>query len=351
MTSFHDALRRNVEEYFITTGLSPYRNRLMVWKTVAMLAMYFVPFIAIISGIYAVSPILFYGCWLLMALGMVGIGCSVMHDGNHGAYTGRKGRDKFIGLVIHLVGGNDITWKIQHNILHHTYTNIEGLDQDVDAGILLRFTPHSRKVPMHRYQHFYAWFIYGMMTIYWCTAKDFLGVISYHKMGLLRKEKISLGAALVEVTLSKILYFAVFLVLPILFSGAGWGAVVIGFLAMHFVAGLSLACIFQLAHVMEESDFAAPSDDRKMENSWAVHQLQNTVNFAPKSKIMSWFIGGLNFQIEHHLFPQICHVHYPKLSPIVAKTAAEHGLQYQVRPTFMNALGAHAQMLRHLGRS
>ncbi len=351
VSNFHDALRRNVDEYFAETGLSPNRNSHMVWKTAAMLAMYLVPFFAIIGGVYNIHPFLFYGCWFLMGIGMVGIGTSVMHDGNHGAYTGRKGRDKFIGLVIHLLGGNDITWKIQHNILHHTYTNIEGLDHDVDAGILLRFTPHSRKIALHRYQHLYAWFLYSLMTVYWCLGKDYFGVITYHKMGLLKKERISLSTALLEVTLSKALYFSVFMALPIMFSGASWGAVVIGFLGMHLLAGLLLACIFQLAHVMEESDFSMPSDDRKMENSWAVHQLQNTVNFAPTNKILSWYIGGLNFQIEHHLFPQICHVHYPKLAPIVAKTAAEHGLNYQVRPTFRNALRAHAQMLRYLGRS
>ncbi|RYD51323.1 MAG: acyl-CoA desaturase [Sphingobacteriales bacterium] len=339
----------NIDQYFDATGLSPNRNRLMVWKTVAMLSIYFVPFIAILAGAYEVHPFLFYMCWFVMGIGVVGIGTSVMHDGNHGAYTGDKSRDKFIGLVIHLVGGNDISWKIQHNILHHTYTNIDGLDDDIDAGTLLRFTPHARKVPMHRYQHLYAWFVYSLMTLYWCTAKDFLAVINYNRIGLLKKERISLRTALLEVALSKILYFSIFLVLPLLLSGAGWTSVVLGFLLMHFVAGLSLACIFQLAHVMEESDFAKPSDDRKMESSWAVHQLQNTVNFAPTNKLLSWFIGGLNFQIEHHLFPHICHVHYPNLSPIVAKTAAEFGLQYQVRPTFRNALKAHAQMLKKLG--
>jgi linoleoyl-CoA desaturase len=267
VSGFHDALRLNIDQYFETTGLSPNRNRLMVWKTVAMLSIYFVPFIAILAGAYSVHPFLFYMCWFVMGIGVVGIGTSVMHDGNHGAYTGNKGRDKFIGLVIHLVGGNDISWKIQHNILHHTYTNIDGLDDDIDAGTLLRFTPHSRKVPMHRYQHLYAWFVYSLMTLYWCTAKDFLAVINYNRLGLLKKERISLGTALLEVTLSKILYFSIFLVLPLLLSGAPWTSVLLGFILMHFVAGLSLACIFQLAHVMEESDFAKPSDDRKMGRS------------------------------------------------------------------------------------
>ncbi len=349
VSGFHDDLKANIDSYFQETGLSPNRNSKMVWKTVAMMAIYFVPYIAIMVGAYAVHPVLFYASWFLMGVGMVGIGTSVMHDGNHGAYTGKKGRDRFIGLVIHLIGGNDLCWRIQHNILHHTYTNIDGLDDDIDAGVLLRFSPQGKKLPFHRFQHLYAWFLYGIMTLHWCTAKDFMGVISYHKKGLLRKEKVSLSTAILEVVLTKILYFILFLVLPIMISGAPWLSVVIGFVGMHFVAGLSLACIFQLAHVMGESDFAAPVDG-KMPHSWAIHQLKNTVNFAPTNKFLSWFIGGLNFQIEHHLFPNICHVHYPKLSPIVAETAAKHGLDYYVRPTFRNALREHARMLKALGQ-
>jgi linoleoyl-CoA desaturase len=351
VSSFHDALKRNVDAYFENTGLSQNGDHRMVLKTVAMISLYFVPYAVLISGWGNLYPVLFYGCWLLMGLGMVGIGTSVMHDSNHGAYTGKKNRDRMLGLIIHFIGGNDIMWKIQHNILHHTYTNIDGLDEDIDAGILLRFSPHARRIGLHRYQHLYCWLLYGIMTLHWCTAKDFLGVIGYNKKGLLRKQRITLGQALVEVVASKSVYFALFLILPLAASGAGWGSVVIGFLLMHFVAGLSLASIFQLAHVMGESEFAAPSEDGKMENSWAVHQLVNTVNFAPNNKILSWFIGGLNFQIEHHLFPQICHVHYPKLSAIVQRTAEEHGLKYQVRPTFRNALREHGRMVRELGHA
>jgi len=343
--SFYDDLKQKIEAYFSSKELNTYANRVMRWKTVAMIAMYVLPFLVIVSGIASVNIFLFLGLWLLMGIGMVGIGTSVMHDSNHGSYSERKGVNKWLGRVIFLIGGYHVTWKIQHNVLHHTYTNIEGLDGDIDAGFFLRFSPHSKHYKMHKFQHIYAWFLYGLLTFQWATIKDFRSVVEFHKLDLLKKERKTLKQALWEVAITKIVYYGLFLVLPILFSGVGWGWVVLGFCIMHFIAGLALSCIFQLAHVMEGAEFPAPTEEKKMANNWAVHQVLNTINFSPRSKIMSWFIGGLNFQIEHHLFPHICHVHYPKLSKIVQHTA----IPYQVEPTFVTALITHGKMLKKLG--
>jgi linoleoyl-CoA desaturase len=188
------------------------------------------------------------------------------------------------------------------------------------------------------------------MNIFWVTAKDYNHLIKYHKNGMLKKQKMSLRNAIIELTVLKIFYFSYILILPIFITGLPWYHVVAGFVITQMVAGILLACIFQLAHVMETSEFPAPSDDRKMENSWAVHQVLNTTNFAPNNKPLSWFIGGLNYQIEHHLFPQVCHIHYPKLSVIVKQTAEEYNLPYHVQPTFLGALWNHKNMLEKLGK-
>ena len=321
----------------------------MRWKTVAMISIYLVPFAVILSGLGSVNILVYLALWILMGIGMVGIGTSVMHDSNHGAYSKNKSVNKWLGAIIVLVGGYHVTWRIQHNILHHTYTNIEGLDGDIEAGLLLRFSPHSKYHKIQKFQYIYAWLLYGLLTVQWATIKDYLSVIDYQKKDLLKKEKRSLTRAIWEITGLKALYFAIFLVLPILFSGVAWGWVVLGFFLMHFVAGLALSCIFQLAHVMEEAEFPEAMENNKMQNNWAVHQVLNTINFSPRSKIMSWFIGGLNYQIEHHLFPQICHVHYPELSKIVKRTASRWGIPYQEEKTFLSALIEHGRMLRKLG--
>lgn len=347
--SFYDELKKKIEVYFETKDLDTHANRAMKWKTVAMISIYLAPFLIMLTGIGHISVLLYLGLWLIMGIGMVGIGTSIMHDGNHSSYSERKTVNKWLGRIIFLVGGYHVTWRIQHNILHHTYTNIEGLDGDIDAGIFLRFSPHSKRYKMHRFQHIYAWFLYGLLTLQWATIKDFRSVVEYEKLGLLRKERRTLRRALWEVAWTKVVYYTIFLGLPLYFSNVAWGWVVLGFVLMQFVAGLALSCIFQLAHVMEGAEFPAPNDDKKMENNWAVHQIKNTINFSPRSRILSWFIGGLNFQIEHHLFPHICHVHYPKLSLIVRRTAQKYGIPYQVERTFVSALVTHGKMLRKLG--
>ena len=349
--SFYDALKARVDNYFTTNNIDVHGNASMKLKTVAMVSMYIIPYFFMVAGAGSANLWIFYGLWLLMGVGMVGIGCSVMHDSNHGSYSTSKGLNKYLGKIIALVGGYEVNWRIQHNILHHTYTNIEGLDHDLDAGGLLRFSPHAPRAKAHRFQHIYAWFLYGLLTFQWATIKDFKQVNDYAKLDLLKKEKLTRKQALLQVTMYKLFYYSYILVLPLFFAGVEWYHVLAGFFIMHFVAGLALSTIFQLAHVMEECEFPVPGDDRKMENNWAVHQMLNTANFSPKSKIMAWFIGGLNHQIEHHLFPHICHVHYKKVAKIVKSTAKEYGLPYYEQRTFVSALIEHGRMLRKLGRA
>jgi len=349
--SFHDVVRSQVNEYFKVNNISPYSNSRMYVKTVVMLSLYFVPYMFIVTGTASVSLWLFYGLYLLMGLGIVGIGTSVMHDSNHGAYTDNDTINNLLGSVLNILGGYSLNWKIQHNVLHHTYTNIEGLDEDINSGFILRMSPEKPLRKFHRFQHLYAWGLYCLMNIYWVTAKDYIHLFRYDKNNLLQNQKTTLRKALIELSLLKVLYVIYMIVLPIMFSGEAWYHVVLGILAMHVVAGFSLAVIFQPAHVVETSDYSRPSEDRKMVNNWAVHQVMNTADFAQDNKLVSWFIGGLNFQIEHHLFPQVCHVHYPAIARIVESVANDFNLPYQVMPTFGSAIAAHGKMLKKLGNN
>jgi linoleoyl-CoA desaturase len=291
--------------------------------------------------------------WFLMAWGMIGIGTAVMHDAHHGTYSPKTGVNKLIGSILEIIGGFSVTWKIQHNELHHTYTNIAGLDEDLDTMKILRMSPRQERKWYHRYQHLYVWFFYGIMTLFWMTAKDYIQAIRYRQHDLLTTHHLSLPQAIFRITLYKLFYYSYIIVLPILFSGMPWYLVILGFLMMHFIAGTFLACIFQPSHIVETSEFALPVETngkKSMEDSWAVHEVENTTDFAPNNRVLSWFIGGLNFQIEHHLFTRICHVHYPKLAPIVEKTAEEFGIEYHVEPTYWEALKGHVRMLKKLGR-
>jgi linoleoyl-CoA desaturase len=349
---FFSTVTTRVKAYFEKNNISPYANAEMWTKTVVMLLLYFVPYVLMVTGLGSGRAWLFFGCWFLMGCGMIGIGTSVMHDANHGTYAPNKKVNTFIGFILEIIGGYTVTWKIQHNVLHHTYTNIAGLDDDIDSIILLRFSPRQKWYWFHKYQYIYAWFFYMAMTLYWMTAKDYLQVVRYKQHDLLIKQRVSLQQALFRITLYKIFYYGYIIVLPLLFAGMPWNYVIIGFLIMHFTAGLFLSCVFQPSHIMETSAFASPvtTDGKdRMEDSWAVHEVANTTNFSPHSRILSWFIGGLNYQIEHHLFTNICHVHFPKIAPIVKATTIAFGLPYHEQPTFLIALKEHAKMLKKLG--
>jgi linoleoyl-CoA desaturase len=348
---FFNVLRARVKEFFDKKETSPYANGSMVLKTISMLLIYLVPLVVLCLGAFNSVAIMFL-CWVIMGFGMAGIGMSVMHDANHGSYSKNENVNKYVGFLINLVGGCAVTWKIQHNLLHHSFTNVDGLDDDISPGAVMRFSPNQPLKKQHRYQHLYAWFLYGLMTMMWITVKDFKQLKDYRERGLLKTHvRKSYTELMLRLIVAKAFYYAVTLVLPLLLLPFSWWIIVIGFILMHLLAGVTLSTIFQSAHVMPESDYRLPDENGKMDANWALHQLANTTNFAPKSKFLTWYLGGLNFQIEHHLFQHISHVHYSQLSKIVEKTAKEFGVDYNVEPTFFKAVRAHAKMLKKLGRA
>jgi linoleoyl-CoA desaturase len=148
---------------------------------------------------------------------------------------------------------------------------------------------------------------------------------------------------------TKVSYMILYLILPAYFIG--WELTIIGFLVYHFMLGLTLSIVFQLAHVVEITEFAEPAPTGKMESEWALHQLQTTANFATSNPLVTWYTGGLNYQIEHHLFPNISHTHYPALSKIVKELCQEMEITYIEFPSFYKALLSHLNHLKETGNS
>ncbi len=345
---FVKVLRKRVNNYFKENKITKYANFGMKLKTVIMLTIYFLPLILMLTGV--VQNIWLIGVmWGVMGIGMAGIGFSVMHDANHGTYSRNQKVNKAIAFVISLIGGSSINWKIQHNVLHHSYTNIDGHDEDIDLEPLLRLSPSQKRYKIHRFQVFYVWGLYSIMTLYWFSIKDFEQIKRYKNKDLLKGQGITFNKALLGIIINKILYVGVLLALPLIFVNIPWWQTVIGFVIMHLVCGVMLSTVFQCAHVVEETAFFTTDKNSSMENNWAVHQMKTTLNFAQKNRLLSWFIGGLNFQIEHHLFPNICHVHYRKISKIVKETAKEFHLPYHTQKSFWSALRSHVMFLNRLG--
>jgi linoleoyl-CoA desaturase len=345
---FVRTLRKRVDSYFKENNLSKTGGLQIKLKAVVMLAIYVVPYALMLFGVVT-NAWLLLGLCIVMGFGMAGIGFSVMHDANHGSFSRKKWLNKTAGFSLNFLGGNVNTWKAQHNILHHSYTNIEGYDEDIDPSGILRFSPHAEKKNIHKYQFLYAWFLYGLMTLAWTFSKDFIDAVRYNKMGIFQQLKTTYKRELTLIIITRVIYFAYMVALPLIFMDIAWWQLIIGFLAIHLTAGFALALVFQLAHVMEDTKFPVPKDG-SINNQWAAHQLETTLNFGRNNKVLSWFVGGLNYQVEHHLFPNISHVHYSKIAPIVEKTAQEFDLPYHSQNSFRKALLSHGRNLYDLGR-
>ena len=320
----------------------------MVIKTVIMITLFITPLILLSLGVVTSVGSLF-SLYLISGIGMSGIGMGVMHDAIHGSYSKNKKINTLLGYTFNLIGANATIWRIQHNVLHHTYTNIDHADDDLNSPYFLRFSPNAKHYAIHKYQHIYIWFFYCLATVSWITTKDFVRLKRFRDMGLLTKEN-EYKKTLVSMSVWKISYYCYALVLPMIMLPFAWYTVLLAFLCMHFVTGLLVSIVFQVAHIMPDNEFPLPDAEGQMNNNWYSHQFATTTNFSPNSKLLFWLIGGLNYQVEHHVLPDVCHVHYKDLTAIVSETAKEYGMPYNVKKSFFQAISDHTNMLRLLGK-
>jgi len=345
-STFISEVKSDVNEYFDRTNTSRHANPWMVLKTLTVLTLTYGSYALILSGLF--GPWQMLGLCVLMGLGAAGTGFCVSHDALHGAYSSRPWINKALGYSFDLLGANGYMWKITHNVIHHTYTNIPGIDEDLTVSPLLRLSPEARRYPFHRFQHFYAFPAYSLSTLNWLFAKDF-GQFMKKDIGPY-KDKKHPPFEIFTLIWTKLVVVAYMIVVPLLVLDIAWWQFVIGFLAMHMTAGLVLGLIFQLAHVVEGPDYLGPDEEGHMQHSWPIHEMLTTSNFAGDNHLVCWYVGGLNFQIEHHLFPQVCSIHYPRISQIVRDAAARHQIPYNNHPTLRAAVGSHITMLKQLGR-
>lgn len=344
---FFSTLKNRVDEYFDNNNLSKHANADMIIKTIVLLSGYIVPFFIILFFQPGLSLSLVL--WFIMGVSVAGVGMSVMHDANHGAFSSKRKINDWFGYTLNLLGGSVHNWKLQHNILHHTYTNIADMDDDIDGKKLLRFSPHTNVRSYHKLQFVYAFFFYGIQTLYWVTVKDFVQFFLYTGNGVNKNSYAKNVITGSKILVLKFVYFFTLLGLPVIL-GIPFLHVFVGFLLMHFAAGIILTVIFQLAHTVEQTSHPLPDVNGNIENSWAIHQLNTTVNFSRNNKLLSWYVGGLNFQVEHHLFPKICHIHYPQIANIVKQTAEEFNIPYLENKTFIGAVKSHIATLQRFGK-
>ncbi|HVY64701.1 MAG TPA: acyl-CoA desaturase [Gammaproteobacteria bacterium] len=281
------------------------------------------------------------------ALTIVAIGFNIMHDANHEAYSDRRWINRLMGLTLDMVGGSSYFWRFKHNVFHHLYANVAGYDTDVDLAGLGRLTPHHRRLWIHRWQHWYAWLLYGLMVVKWQLYDDFRLVLT-RRLGKRHYCPRPRGSQLAAFVAGKLVFFGFAFAIPL--SAHALPVVAAVYALTAVVTGIVLGVVFQLAHCVEEADFPLEIEPGRISAPWAVHQVESTVDFARGNRAASWLLGGLNFQIEHHLFARICHVNYPAIAPVVEETCREFGVRYRYNPTVLSALGSHYRWLRALGR-
>jgi linoleoyl-CoA desaturase len=283
-----------------------------------------------------------------LGLALAGIGFAISHDANHGALLrGRRG-NRVLGLSLDLIGGSSYVWRTKHNGNHHTFTNVVGADADIDQLPLLRLAPEQARLRFQHWQHLYAWPVYGFFALRQHLIGDVMEVATGRVGGMTRLARPG-GVELALFVVGKAVFWTWALVIPLLV--APWWAVLPTFLVASWVLGFTLATVFQLAHAVEEASCSTVERLRSgPAPTWAVHQVETTVDFATGNRLLGWYLGGLNFQIEHHLFPKVCHVHYAHLLEAVQETCARHGVRHVAQPSLSAALASHARWLRRMGR-
>ncbi|MEO7768210.1 MAG: acyl-CoA desaturase [Ferruginibacter sp.] len=343
---FYQSLKVSVDRYFEAKGIKKTGDWRLYCKTVILVGGAIVMYCSLMFLNINSLPALLT-CSLL-GFTLASIGFSVMHDANHGSYSTRSWLNDMLGLSANAMGASSFFWKQKHNIIHHTYTNVDGIDDDIAKSPIIRQCESQRWVPAHKIQHLYLVPVYALSSIFWVFVMDFTKYFT-KKIYTTDAWKMALKNHIIF-WITKASFFVFYIFIPILVWG--FGSWLLGFLILHVTMGLTLSLVFQLAHVVENTEFenVALDETKHMETAWAEHELKTTSNFAMKNQVVSWFVGGLNFQIEHHLFPRVSHVHYPAISKIVMEKCAEYNLQYNKYETMTAALLSHFRVMKMLGR-
>jgi linoleoyl-CoA desaturase len=334
-----------VDDYFDSHQISKKANGAMVSKTVIYLVSFVSLYGVILFEVFPHWVTLFFAMGLGMVMAFIGF--NICHDALHGSYSSRPWINKTLGFLFNIIGANVYIWNITHNKIHHTYTNIVGHDGDLEvAPGLVRVSTQDKRKRIHRYQHIYAFFLYSLASMSWFFRKDYK---KFFQKRIGKHENMHPKIEYFNLFFYKLVYYGLFIIIPLLVMDITWWQFLIGFLAMNFAEGLVLGLVFQLAHLVENTSFPNPRENENIEEAWAQHQMRTTANFARKSSLATFLCGGLNFQIEHHLFPKICHIHYPAISDLVKITALEFDLPYHENKTFFSALRSHYNFLKKAG--
>lgn len=343
---FRKALNQRVDAYFEESSLSQRDNPQMYLKTLIIVLWLFSDW-AFVLFAPVIFPIRLLGC-IVLAIALAAFSFNVGHDANHNAYSSNPNINRALGITYDFIGLSSFLWRYRHNYLHHTYTNILGHDVEIHGDGVVRMVPEQEHLSVYRFQKFYIWALYLVIPFYWFMNDVYL-VLSkgkYHDHKIPPFHPIEF----ISLLIIKVLWLGYVFGLP-LALGFSIPEVLIGASVTYMTYGIVVCTIFMLAHVVESTEFLTPDPESgAIDDEWAICQIRTTANFATNNAFWNWFCGGLNHQVTHHLFPNICHIHYPQLESIVRDVCREFDVDYKVYPTFKAAIASNYRWLDTMGK-
>ncbi|MFN0200792.1 MAG: fatty acid desaturase family protein [Bacteroidia bacterium] len=273
------------------------------------------------------------------------IAFNISHDANHYAISKSRTVNELYSLSLDLIGVNSYLWRVSHNEEHHTYINVLEVDNNINGFGVLRFSPQDRLLPFFKYQHLYAPLLYGLVTFNYATFKDFQLGWKAIKNG----RKIP-AMEIVKMLFFKMFYFLYVVIIPYMVLEIPLWKILLTFVFVHFLLGLTLSFVFQCGHLTEDAHYPEVDENGNINDAWAVHVVKTTCDFGSENPFLNWMVGSINIHVIHHIYPKICHIHYHDVYPIVKQTAEEFGLYYRQYPSFWSAIRSHIKILKELGR-
>eukprot|EP00818_Percolomonas_sp_WS_P001012 CAMPEP_0117437580 /NCGR_PEP_ID=MMETSP0759-20121206/1596_1 /TAXON_ID=63605 /ORGANISM="Percolomonas cosmopolitus, Strain WS" /LENGTH=530 /DNA_ID=CAMNT_0005229215 /DNA_START=29 /DNA_END=1619 /DNA_ORIENTATION=+ len=348
-SSFYATLKKRVEHHLSKSNKSHRDQPLMYLKAFLSLLVYIFLYVLLYFS-HTVRESMLLTVMLAIGWGWstANIGMNIMHDGNHGAFSNRWYLNSLTGYSFDFMGGSSFVWRMIHTNGHHVNTNVEEKDPDIHTN-----EPHFRRIRDSQKWHFWYWFQPFYLPIMYSTLifefafRDFAAMILGAWGGTIFQE-VSLTEWIVFL-LVKLWYVGYQFVVPRVIIGLSWSHIALVYCLCSMVGSEILVCMFQVNHVTDKAEMTHCDEDTfEVPHDWASFQIRGSTDFAPGSWFWNHFSGGLNHQIEHHLFPSMSHVHYPAIQPIVEQTCEEFGVPYRYYDTFWDALRGHFRVLWRL---
>ena len=341
---FEKTLRQKVKDYFAYNQLTPKGGHTVTCKIVLVLLGLLLAYIGMIF-LGNKTPILLIVFLLALLFFQVTAALGVMHDASHNALTNNRHLNKFISYLIMASGGMSArVWKQKHVFAHHSHPNTSNKDTDIEGQPLFRFSPFQKRYWFHSKQHYYALFFYTLLTIKWVLFDDVRDVImNVYQLNLKKRLLCS-----IDIILTRIIYLTLSLLVPFIVFHLFWITLGI-WLFYNMSFSLCLTLVFQCSHVNTKTCFYPNKVEAP--NNFAIRQLDTTVDYGINNPFLTWIVGGLNFQVIHHLFPTVNHRHFPAIQRLLVKCLEQHPeIAYHHFPSFRAAIKDHLLFLKQVAR-